>query len=54
MANKKHIIIGTRGSRLALIQVNWVISKLKRLNPELEFHIEKITTKGDKITDAPL
>lgn len=54
MANKKHIIIGSRGSRLALIQANWVISELKRLNPELEFHIEKITTKGDKITDAPL
>jgi hydroxymethylbilane synthase len=27
---------------------------LKRLNPGLEFQIEKISTKGDKITNAPL
>lgn len=54
MAKEKHIIVGSRGSKLALIQTNWVISELKRLNPEFEFQIEKITTKGDKITDAPL
>ncbi len=54
MANEKQVIVGSRGSKLALIQTNWVISELKRLNPEYEFQIEKITTKGDKITDAPL
>ena len=48
------VIVGSRGSKLALIQANWVISELKRLNPGLEFQIEKISTKGDKITNAPL
>ncbi|HHT9128579.1 MAG TPA: hydroxymethylbilane synthase, partial [Candidatus Wujingus californicus] len=50
----RQIIVGSRGSKLALIQTNWVISELKKLNPELEFKIEKISTKGDKRTDAPL
>lgn len=54
MAKEKQIIVGSRGSKLALIQTNWVISELKRLNPGYEFQIEKISTKGDKITDAPL
>lgn len=54
MAKEKQIIVGSRGSKLALIQTNWVISELKKLNPELEFKIEKISTKGDKLTDAPL
>ncbi len=51
---KKVVVVGSRGSKLALIQTNWVISELKRLNPGLEFQIEKISTKGDKITNAPL
>ncbi|TVM00155.1 MAG: hydroxymethylbilane synthase [Candidatus Brocadia sp. WS118] len=54
MVKEKQIVVGSRGSKLALIQTNWVISELKRLNPGIEFHIEKISTKGDKITDAPL
>ncbi len=54
MAKAKKIIVGSRGSKLALIQTNWVISELKRLTPKLEFQIEKVSTKGDKITDAPL
>ncbi len=54
MVKEKHVIVGSRGSKLALIQTNWVISELKKLNPGYEFHIEKISTKGDKITDAPL
>lgn len=54
MVKEKHVVVGSRGSKLALIQTNWVISELKRLNPGFEFNIEKISTKGDKITDAPL
>ena len=54
MAKERQIIVGSRGSKLALIQTNWVISELKKQNPELEFKIEKISTKGDKRTDAPL
>ena len=48
------VVVGSRGSKLALIQTKWVISELKRLHPGLEFQIEKISTKGDKITNVPL
>ncbi|QOJ06094.1 MAG: hydroxymethylbilane synthase [Planctomycetia bacterium] len=54
MTKEKQIVVGSRGSKLALIQTNWVISELKKLNPGFEFYIEKISTKGDKITDTPL
>ena len=42
--------IGTRGSQLSLAQTNWVISELRKINPENEFEIITIKTKGD--TDA--
>ena len=42
--------IGTRGSRLSLAQTNWVISELKKANPDSDYEIKTITTKGD--TDA--
>ena len=54
MPKGKPIIVGTRGSKLALTQTNWVISELKKLNPGVEFEIKKISTSGDKITDVPL
>jgi len=43
-------IIGTRGSKLSLAQTNWVISELKKVNPDSDYEIKTITTKGD--TDA--
>jgi hydroxymethylbilane synthase len=46
--------IGSRGSRLALIQSEWVRDELVRLHPGLEVEIEVIQTKGDKLLDAPL
>lgn len=49
-----NIRIGTRGSKLALFQANWVKSELIRMNPALTIHIEIIKTKGDKILDVPL
>jgi len=42
--------IGTRGSNLSLAQTNWVISELTKVNPDTEFEIKTIKTKGD--TDA--
>ncbi len=48
------IRVGTRGSKLALAQTDWVISQLKSIYPELEFEKVIIKTKGDKILDAPL
>ncbi|KYH28143.1 MULTISPECIES: hydroxymethylbilane synthase [Clostridium] len=43
------IIVGSRGSKLALTQTNWVIEKLKEKHPEVEFEIKVIQTKGDRI-----
>jgi len=40
-------IVGARGSQLSLAQTKWVISELKILNPNLEFEIKTIKTKGD-------
>jgi hydroxymethylbilane synthase len=43
-------ILGTRGSQLSIAQTNWIVSELKKKNPEHEFEIVTIKTKGD--TDA--
>ena len=48
------IVVGTRGSKLALAQTNWVISKIRERHPYLEVETRIIKTKGDKITDVPL
>ena len=48
------IVVGTRGSKLALVQTNWVVEKLKDANPGIEFEIKVIKTKGDLITHLPL
>ncbi|MEK6767170.1 MAG: hydroxymethylbilane synthase [Planctomycetota bacterium] len=54
MENRNKIVIGSRGSKLALIQANWVKSQLEEANKKIEFIIEIIKTTGDKITDVPL
>jgi len=48
------VIIGTRGSKLALWQAEWVKSELKRINPGVEVVLKKIKTTGDNILDVPL
>ncbi|MEE8402980.1 MAG: hydroxymethylbilane synthase [Candidatus Hydrothermarchaeaceae archaeon] len=48
------LIIGTRGSKLALTQVGIISGLLKDEFPDLEFETRIIKTTGDKITDAPL
>lgn len=50
----RKIVIGTRGSKLALWQTEFVKGKLSQIFPELEFEIRIIKTKGDKILDSPL
>ncbi len=54
MENRNKIVIGSRGSKLALTQANWVKSQLENTNKEIEFTLEIIKTTGDKITDVPL
>ncbi len=46
--------IGSRGSKLALAQVDIVINLLKNTSTGLEFEKRIIKTRGDKIKDTPL
>jgi hydroxymethylbilane synthase len=48
------LVIGSRGSALALWQSNWVKSQLEAAVPGRRVAIEIIKTTGDKILDAPL
>ncbi|MGO1371220.1 MAG: hydroxymethylbilane synthase [Senegalia sp. (in: firmicutes)] len=48
------IKIGSRGSKLALTQSKWVVERLKEKNPNVQFEIQIIQTKGDKFKDMPL
>lgn len=50
----KKIRIGSRGSKLALWQAEYIKSELERRDPHLSVTIEKIRTTGDKILDVPL
>jgi hydroxymethylbilane synthase len=45
------IVIGSRGSRLALVQAEWVKARLSLLEPEIEVQIEIIKTTGDVKSD---
>jgi len=46
--------VGTRGSKLALAQTEWVINALKEKLPNLKVEKVIIKTKGDVIVDRPL
>ncbi len=53
MEKNVKIKIGTRKSKLALVQANFVANKLKEIDKSLNISIIKITTLGDKIKNAP-
>lgn len=50
----RKIIVGSRRSKLALTQTNWVIDQLKKLGAPFEFEVKEIVTKGDQILDVTL
>ncbi len=50
----ERIRIGTRGSRLALVQSNWVRAWLERTYPGLRVELITIKTSGDRFVDQPL
>ncbi|WP_059171304.1 hydroxymethylbilane synthase [Bacillus sp. FJAT-27445] len=51
----RKIIVGSRRSKLALTQTNWVIEQLKKIaGPSFEFEVKEIVTKGDRILDVTL
>lgn len=51
---KKKIIIGSRGSELALWQANFIKREIEKKNKNIEVNINIIKTKGDKILDVAL
>ena len=53
MAENK-LVIGSRGSKLALWQANHIAGRLRERHVGLEVRIEVIKTKGDKILDVSL
>jgi len=48
------IRIGTRESKLALLQTDIVLARLKALSGQIEIEVVPITTKGDKVLDRPI
>lgn len=48
MKLRRKVIVGTRGSKLALIQAESVVAKIREVSPGLEVTICEITTKGDR------
>jgi len=46
--------IGSRASRLALVQTEWVVARLREAWPALEVRVEKIRTAGDRDRATPL
>lgn len=51
---KRELVIGSRGSKLALWQSEHVAALLRAADPDLQVRIEVIATKGDKILDVSL
>ena len=52
--SRSSLIIGTRGSRLAIWQAEWVQARLREIAPTLTVTLQRIKTSGDKILDVPL
>ncbi|MDT7543480.1 MAG: hydroxymethylbilane synthase [Acidobacteriota bacterium] len=51
---RERIVIGSRGSRLALWQAGWVRERLSALDPRADVRVEIIKTSGDVLHDAVL
>jgi hydroxymethylbilane synthase len=48
------LILGTRGSKLALAQSEMIAARLRALHPGLEVALQVISTKGDRVLDVAL
>ena len=46
--------IGTRGSKLALAQSEWIKKKIEGRHTDVQVELVRIKTTGDKILDSPL
>ena len=50
----KRVVVGTRGTPLALIQTQEVVDKLREKRPDVEFEVKVLRTAGDRSAEAPL
>jgi len=48
MTSRQTLIVGTRGSRLALRQTELVVQALRTHHPELQFQVREVRTEGDR------
>lgn len=44
----KTVVVGSRGSKLAVTQTNWLLDVLRKAHPDITFELKIIKTKGDK------
>ena len=51
---RKRIVVGSRGSKLSLIQAEYVVAKIRETNPDIEASISQIVTKGDRNSHVQL
>lgn len=51
---KQKLVIGTRGSKLALWQANHIAACLRDKYPGVEIELKNMVTTGDRILDVPL
>lgn len=49
-----NIKIGTRKSKLALVQTKMVVNEIKKYFPSINIEVVHFTTKGDKVLNKPL
>ena len=53
-AARRSLVLGTRGSRLAVWQAEWVQAWLRESAPDVTVTLRRIKTSGDNILDVPL
>jgi len=46
--------IGTRASKLAIAQAQWVAERIAALYPDLQLQLVTVKTQGDRVRDKPL
>ncbi|MBI2859936.1 MAG: hydroxymethylbilane synthase [Chloroflexi bacterium] len=51
---RERIVIGSRGSKLAMVQAHSVADRLRKRHPHLEITIERVKTYGDRATHVSL
>lgn len=54
MAGRRSLVVGSRGSKLAMWQTRFIVETLTKFFPDLECRIETFKTIGDDIVDRPL